>query len=125
MWVGSNTDGGNLLQDMLVHRIDVKRPTYGDGSTGTEKVVGYTDVIDSLPACVQPVSAQMLTFYLQRGMQVSYTVYTTPGDYRFSDKLIYKGKALYVLGVRNLVELDEVVALDCSAYPSTAKAREN
>lgn len=104
------------LPHLMFHRASIQRPTPTKGTSGGE-IDFLADVYSDLPCCVQPASGTDLVFYNQRNIQVTHTIFTDRAvSVRNGDTITYNGRTFILKGVRNLIELDRVTALDCYEY---------
>lgn len=102
-----------MLSHLMFTTVDVQRPTYSKGTSGGIKE-SWSTVYDDKPANVQPVSASWLVQYAQRKIDVSHTVYFDSNPtIQVGDRIVYGSRNLLVKGVRDLIELDRVLAVDC------------
>ncbi len=105
------------LKTMMKQKADWKRPGTAQDTTNTEYISGEAVVKANVRVCIQPAAAKEILFYQQRGMEITHTIFSTTTDgWRKDDRLYYGDRKFYVLGVRNLIELNRVVALDCLEY---------
>jgi hypothetical protein len=122
-----------MIQNLLRHTVDVKRPAPSKGISGGEEQTPSTPY-SSVPCLVQPVQANWLVQYQRRAIDVTHTVfiapYTVGGDFDDSfgpdfdistsvpillngDYFVYAGRTLLIRGIRDLQEWGRVLAVDC------------
>ena len=98
---------------LLNQTVTIQRASYSkDSSGGTVETLAsaYT----SVAANIQPTKTDVVLAYQQRQQKVETTIYTNQlltlqnGDYVLWGSIRYK-----IIGVRNLINYNRVLALDC------------
>src|SRR5579871_5286481 len=113
------------VKNLMRHAVSIYSPVTAQDATAATIMTGnFTTIEDAARGFVQPASSKDIQFYQQRGLETSHTVYLDK-DYSLdrNDRIVYNGRELWVVGVRNLCEFDRVWAIDCNEYPSPAKKR--
>ena len=105
------------------HSFDVWRPT--EVQRTAQEISGYTLTYEGVSGFVQNMDSKEAFYYMQRGLEDMYTVYTVRTDLTFqrNDIVDFDGKQLHVVGIQNGCQLDVYLQLDCYAYPEAAKKR--
>ena len=86
-------------------------------SANAQTLSGTALVAAKVPVNVQPAAARERQDYMTRSLEISHTVFTTKtGNWERNDVLAFKGRYLQVVGFRNLIELNRVLAVDCLEY---------
>lgn len=112
------------IVNLMFQKANLFRPTYPSDTSGGEAMAyPATPTYANLPVCIQPASGSDVFRMQQQGMELTHVIYTssTSKAYHKNDKLVYRNRNFFVRGVRNLIELDRVIALDCVEYEGTLR----
>lgn len=94
----------------MFHTVDTYNATIIPGDKPT-----YALLSASVPCFVQPASSKNAFSYYQRNIEVSHMVYFCANpSVGVEDYLLYGSRKLWVIGVRNAVELDRVWEIACN-----------
>lgn len=103
---------------MLIHTVSIVRPTPGKDAEGGITTTQTTTLHNSIPACLQPVSAQAEQLYSQWQIRVDHVLYTdrslsgvTNGDY-----ITHEGNTYIITGIRNILLDEQLYELLCYRY---------
>lgn len=102
-----------MLANLMFNTVTVNRPTISKGTSGAQKNT-YSAVYTALPASVQPVTANWLALYMAKHIEVSHSVFFNSNPtILIGDQIVFGTKTLEVKGVRDLISLSRVLAVDC------------
>lgn len=106
-----------MISDLMFGRATWSRRAATKDGSNAQTMGASTVVARDVPVNVQPATSQQKEEYLTRSLEISHVVYTTTvSGWKRNDVVTFNGRKLVVVGVRNLIELDRVVALDCLEY---------
>ena len=103
-------------ENLLRQQVTVNRPTYGQDSSG-----GITSptsaVYTNVAASVQPTTSAVQLMYGQRNLSVTHTIFVTQSVIIHNgDIIVYNSNNYKVQGVRDLISLARIKAIDCMLY---------
>lgn len=103
------------MQNLMFHRITLLRPVISTGNAAAEYVGSFDTIATKVPANVQPMASKEKEIYNLRAIETTHTVYTTSThlDFQRDDQIEFKSRRFKVVGVRDLIELGRVKAVDC------------
>lgn len=102
----------SMLDNLMIHSVNVNRPTPTKGTSGGEKDT-YATVYTNLRCMVQPVSPHWLIQYQQRRINVSHSVFTNANPtIKTGDKIAFGSRTFLVQGFTNKIELGVVMQID-------------
>lgn len=100
-----------MLQ-LLVKLVTVNRPTATKDSEGGISE-SYTAVYSDVPCSVQPAATKDIQLYAQRQVQITHTFFVAKAmTLKPGDRLAYNSRTFLFQGMRNLIELGRVYAID-------------
>lgn len=107
-----------MIADLLDKTAKWYRPAKGVDASNCEYLGDDALVCGSVACSIQPASAKEVTFYSAfRSLEISHSIYTdNVGPWERNDALVYAGRRLVVVGVRDLLERGQVIVLDALEY---------
>ena len=105
-----------MISGLMFHSADWYRANLGQDATNAQYHTGDTLVQRAVPCCIQPATAKEAQFYYERSQEITHVIYTEATGFLRNDRLVYGSRTFYVVGVRNLIELGWVTALDCVEF---------
>jgi hypothetical protein len=101
-----------MLDNLMIHTVNIKRPTAVQGASGGETETLAT-VYSAQPCSIQPISTHWLVRYSTRHIDVTHTLFfNVPLTLLVGDQITYGSRTFQVQGKRDLVELGRVVVVD-------------
>lgn len=103
------------MDNRLIHRVDIERPTIGQDTSGGDDPV-FTTLVSQQPCTVLPMTSQYRLLYQERQIVTGYTVYFARPDIDITagDRFKYRNKYLYILGIRQFDNGQvNLTAVDC------------
>lgn len=93
--------------------VNVNRPTPTKGVSGGQKDT-FNTVYSALPCSIQPITASWQILYSQRQIETSHTIlFNSNPSLLIGDQLIGTSATYLVVGIRDLITLQRVLAVDC------------
>jgi hypothetical protein len=109
---------------MMIHTVDWYKPNMSKDTTNAQRLEDYTLHVSNVPAFVQPANSSEQSYYMQRGLECTHSVYTDAiNTYARNDLLKFNGRNLYVVGVRDMCEMNRYMAIDATEYRQADKRR--
>jgi hypothetical protein len=107
------------IDNLLRQTLTVYRKFPAKGQSGGEYDY-ITPVYTNLPCSIQPVKADWLILFQQRNIDITHIIFINTGTIQVGDELVSGTRRFFVKGVRDLITLGKVIAIDCAEIPGKA-----
>lgn len=103
-----------MLFNLMTSTVSVNRPTPSKGVTGGQKDT-FSTVYTGLPCSIQPISANWQILYSQRQIETTHTIFFAAPEpsLLIGDQLVSGSTTYLVQGIRDLISVGKVLAVDC------------
>lgn len=107
----------HLIGNLLIHAIDVKRPSITKDSMGGQ-VETLATIYSAVPCMIQPASDGDKVLYAQRQTTITHSVYmNTRPTLQMQDILLFGSRKFRFKGMRDACEMGLVQCIDCEEMP--------